>query len=514
MSKLKKLLGQTVIYGASSIIGRFLNYLLTPLFTSAAIFSPDQFGIITEMYAYVAFLVVMLTYGMETTYFRFSNQEGSDEKSVYKNVLTSLISTTGLFIILAIFFSQSIANWLKYPEHSEYVIWFALIVGLDALGSIPLARLRKENKAKKFAMVNLVNIGVFISMNLFFLVYCRLNYETNSNWLIELVYSPEIGVGYVFISNLLASIIKFSMLIPQLNIKLGIDKKLLSKMLWYTAPLLLAGVAGIINETLDRTMLKEILYSQNLANGVSHTQALVSAQTQLGIYGANYKITMIIAMAIQAYRYAAEPFFFKEAKSGNALNTYALIMNYFVVVVCIMFLGISLNLQVFRYFTPNEAYWVGLSIVPILLFANLSLGVYFNQSVWYKLSNKTVYGALIALIGATITVVINYLFIPRYGYVASAWATLICYVSMMTVSYFLGRKHYPIPYNLKKIGFYVFITLGLFFLRYRQDLTGEFSFGVLVYHLFLIIIFLGIVVFLEQKTLKRVLPARFTNKLK
>jgi O-antigen/teichoic acid export membrane protein len=509
MSKLKQLLGQTVIYGASSIVGRFLNYLLTPLFTSAAIFSPDQFGIITEMYAYVAFLVVLLTYGMETTYFRFSNQEENNENMVYKNVLTSLISSTGLFIFLAIFFSQTIANWLKYPEHAEYVVWFALIVGLDALGSIPLARLRKENKAKKFAVVNLVNIGVFISMNLFFLVYCRLNYETNSNWLIDLVYSPSIGVGYVFISNLLASVIKFSMLIPQLKIKLGIDKQLMSKMLWYSGPLLLAGVAGIINETLDRTMLKELLYSQNIENGLSHTKALVSAQTQLGIYGANYKITMIIAMAIQAYRYAAEPFFFKEAESGNANKTYALIMNYFVIVVCIMFLGISLNLQVFRYFTPNEAYWVGLSIVPILLFANLSLGVYFNQSVWYKLSNKTIYGAFIALVGATITVVINYLYIPTYGYVASAWATLICYVSMMLVSYFLGRKHYPIPYNLRKIGIYVLVALVLFFARYRQDLTGEFSFGVLGYHFLLLLVFLGIVVFLEQKTLKRILPKRF-----
>jgi O-antigen/teichoic acid export membrane protein len=514
MSKLKQLLGQTVIYGASSIIGRVLNFALTPLFTNEKVFEASQFGIITEMYAYVAFLVVMLTFGMETTYFRFSNNKENDGKNIYGNVLTLLTGTTATFIILAFAFSQNIADWLKQPDHSEYVIWFAIIVGLDALGSIPLARLRQENKAKKFAIVNLVNIGVFITANLFFLVYCRVNYQTNSNWLIELFYNPEIGVGYVFISNLLASIVKFSLLIPEMRVKFHVNKELTVRMLKYSYPLLFVGLAGIINETLDRAMLKEMLYNQNIKLGILPQEALKMAQTKLGIYGANYKITMIIAMAIQAYRYAAEPFFFKESKEKNAKNTYALIMNYFVIAVTFMFLAVALNLQIFRYFTPNTIYWEGLTIVPILLLANLSFGIYVNQSIWYKLSNKTIYGAMISIMGAIITIAINLSFIPKYGYVASAWATLICYVSMMVVSYFLGQKYYPIAYNLRKIGVYVIVALGLFFARYRQDLTGDFNFGVLAYHFLLLLVFLGIVVFLEQKTLKRILPARITNRFK
>lgn len=509
MSKLKKLAGQTVIYGASSIIGRFLNYMLTPLFTYDKVFSPDQFGIITEMYAYVAFLSVMLTYGMETTYFRFSSQHGQEGRKVYKNALTALLSTTSLFILSAVVFSQEIADWLKYPNHSEYVIWFAIIVGLDALGSIPLARLRKEGRAKKFALVNLANIGVFISVNLFFLVYCRINYQDHSNWLIDWLYNPEIGVGYVFIANLIASIVKFSLLAPELKIKLGFDKNLTKQMLAYTYPLFFVGVAGIINETLDRTMIKEMLFNKYVASGINTQEALKMAQTQLGIYGANYKITMIIAMAIQAYRYAAEPFFFKESKGKNAKQTYSLVMNYFVIIVSFLFLAIALNLQIFRYFTPNKVYWVGLKIVPILLFANLCLGIYYNQSIWYKLSNKTIYGALISILGALITVVVNYNFIPEYSYVASAWATLLCYMSMMILSYYLGKKYYPISYNLKKAFLYLFSALLLFFLRYRQDLTGDFSWGVFIYHSFLILLFLALVAFMEQRTIKRQFPKLF-----
>ena len=508
MSKIKKLLSDTAIYGVSSIVGRFLNYLLTPFFT--LIFLPAQFGIVTELYAYVAFLVVILTFGMETTYFRFSNLKDQKESVVYGNILTMLFSTTGLFITLAILFSQNVADYLDYSTHNEYVIWFAIIVGLDALGSIPLARLRKEGKSKKFAIVNLVNIGVYIFFNLFFLGYCRSTYLAGSNWLVDLVYNPNIGVGYIFISNLLASIIKFSLLAPELKVKLGLKKELVLKMLTYAYPLFFVGLAGIINETLDRTMLKGILLDKYLQEGIHYEKALEMARTQLGIYGANYKITMIIAMAIQAYRYAIEPFFFNEAKNKDSKKTFAILMNYFVIVIVFLFLVIALNLQIFRYFTPNEAYWVGLSIVPILLFANLSLGIYFNQSVWYKLSDKTIYGAGISIFGAIITVLVNFIFIPYYGYLASAWATLICYLSMMTASYYLGQKHYPIPYNLRKIGVYVGTALILFFLRYRQDLQGDFSYGVFAYHTLLILIFIALVLFLEQKTIKNALP----NKLK
>lgn len=509
MSKLKKLMGQTLTYGASSIIGRTLNFFLTPLYIVS--YTPAEYGDITEMYAYVAFLVVMLTYGMETTYFRFSNNKNYEDKNVYGNVLSFLGITTGLFLFFIIYFSQSIADLLKNPAHPEYVVWFAIIVSLDAYGSIPMARLRQEDKAKRFAIVNLINIGVFISLNIFFLSYCKDNYLDNSNWLIDLVYSPDIGVGYVFIANLIASIVKFSLLIPQLRVKLTLDKELIITLLKYTYPLLFVSLAGIINETLDRTILKELLYKQYLKDGIIHSKALLLAKEQLGIYGANYKITIVISMAIQAFRYAAEPFFFKEAKESNSKKTYAFIMNYFVIAVLLMFLTVALNLQIFRNFIPRESYWVGLSVVPILLIANLSLGIYYNQSIWYKLSNKTIYGAMISIIGAVITIVINLAFIPLYGYLASAWATLICYGSMMVISYFLGQKYYPIPYNLRKIGLYVFVALLLFFVRYRQDLTGDFSWGVLGYHTLLIFTFIGVVAFFEQKTLKRILPSRITK---
>lgn len=511
MSKLKKLMGQTFTYGASSIIGRTLNFLLTPLYIVS--YTPAEYGDITEMYAYVAFLVVMLTYGMETTYFRFSNNKNFEHKNIYGNVLSLLGVTTGLFLFLTIYFSQNIADLLKNPNHPEYVVWFAIIVSLDAYGSLPMARLRQEDKAKRFAIVNLINIGVFISLNIFFLSYCKDNYLTNSNWLIDWFYSPKIGIGYVFIANLIASIVKFLLLIPQLRTKLSLDKTLILTLLNYTYPLLFVSLAGIINETLDRTILKELLYKQYLKEGLEHAKALLLAKEQLGIYGANYKITIIITMAIQAFRYAAEPFFFKEAKESNSKKTYALIMNYFVIAVLFMFLTVALNLQIFRELIPRESYWVGLSVVPILLVANLSLGIYYNQSIWYKLSNKTIYGAMISVFGAIITISINLVFIPLYGYLASAWATLICYSSMMLISYFLGQKYYPIPYNLKKIGLYVFVALLLFFVRYRQDLTGDFSWGVFGYHTILILTFMGLVGFFEQKTLKRVLPSKFLKQL-
>lgn len=504
-------MGQTLTYGASSIIGRTLNFFLTPLYIVS--YSKAEYGDITEMYAYVAFLVVMLTYGMETTYFRFSNNKNFEGRNIYGNVLTFLAATTGLFLFVAIAFSQNIADLLKNPEHPEYVVWFALIVSLDAYGSLPMARLRQEDKAKRFAIVNLINIGVFISLNLFFLSYCKTNYPNNSNWLIDLVYNPDVGVGYVFIANLIASVVKFLLLIPQLKTKLSFDKDLILKLLKYTYPLLFVSLAGIINETLDRTILKELLYNQYIEDGLQHAKALLLAKEQLGVYGANYKITIVITMAIQAYRYAAEPFFFKEAKEKNSKNTYAIIMNYFVVVVLIMFLTVALNLQIFRYFIPRESYWGGLTVVPILLVANFTLGIYYNQSIWYKLSNKTIYGAMISIIGAVITVTINLAFIPVYGYLASAWATLICYGSMMVISYFLGQKYYPIPYNLRKIGLYVFVALLLFFIRYRQDLTGDFSWGVFGYHTVLILVFVGVVGFFEQKTLKRVLPSKLSKRL-
>lgn len=485
---LKKLAGQTAIYGLTTIIGRLLTWFMVPIYIGAAKFTTDQYGIITEMYSYVAFLVVFLTYGMETAFFRFSTLKDEDIKKVYTSIIYSLLFTSFIFIALAFLFDQPIANWLKYPNNKEFVTWFAIIVGLDAVSSIPLAKLRAENKALKFAVANFANIIVFVGLNLFFLAYCRPLYaEGTTNWLINTFYNPEIGVGYVFISNLIASVVKFMILIPEMILaRYGFEFTLLKKMLVYALPLLIFGLAGIVNETIDRIMLKRMLFD---------TLGEKETLSQLGIYGACYKVSIIITLFIQAFRYAAEPFFFAQEKEHNAKETYAKIMTYFVIVCAAIFLGVMLFIDVVKYFIPNEAYWEGLKVVPILMLANISLGIYYNQSIWYKLSGKTRFGAYIGIFGALITIILNYIWIPIYGYVGSAWATLICYVSMMILSFVLSRKYYSIHYDLKRIFFYLGLSFGLYFLTHFLSFSGV---GKYFLHSILVIAFLALVYVLER----------------
>lgn len=442
MSVLKKLAGQTAIYGLSSIVARFLNYLLVPLHTM--VFLPQQYGVITEMYAYVAFLIILLTYGMETAFFRFSNKEEQDADTVFSTILTSLFSSTSMFILMAVIFAQPIAEWLLYPDNKEYVVWFAIIVGLDAVASIPLARLRNLNRAKTFAGVNIANVLVNIGLNLFFLSYCLpLVAEGGGNWLTDTFYDPGTGVGYVFISNLIASGVKFLLLVPTMlgGLKRP-DMKMLRPLLIYALPLLVAGLAGMVNEMLDRVLLKRLLIP---------TMGLEAAMHELGVYGACYKLSIVISLMIQAFRYAAEPFFFSQEKQAGNRELYAKVMTWFVWVLAGAFLVVMLYIDLFKFLIPNQAYWEGLKVVPILLMANVFLGIYYNQSVWYKLTERTMYGAALAVFGAIITVVVNLLFVPSHGYVAAAWATLACYGSMMVASYLLGRRFYPVPYHLGRL---------------------------------------------------------------
>ena len=502
MSSIKKLLGQTAIYGSSSIIGRFLNFLLTPLYVIQ--FSNEQYGIITEMNAYFAFLVVLLTYGMETAFFRFSNNKKINFQQVYSNTLFSLSSTSSLFILLVSLFSQDIANLLKYPEHSEYIIWFGLIVGLDAISSIPLAYLRLQEKAKKFALINFLNVGVNISLNLFFIFYCKVNFDHgNTNWIIENFYNPDIGVGYVFISNLISSIVKFIFLTKEMSFKGNFDFSVIKAMLQYSFPMLLVGLAYVINETLDRAMLKEILYQQYLELGTSSSKALEKAQSQNGIYGANYKIAMIVSMFIQAFRYASEPFFFKDGKNKTSKKTLARVMNYFTIVMIFIFLFITLYLQIFKFFINNPDYWEGLTVVPLLLGANICLGIYTSLSIWYKLSDKTIYGAYISGFGVIVTVIVNFLLIPSYGYKASAIATLICYSSMMTLSFVLGQRHYWVPYDLSKFFIYLAAGIIIYIISIPVDPLGNLSILEYGYHTLLLLSFLLIVFILENPFRKK-----------
>ncbi|NNK80958.1 MAG: oligosaccharide flippase family protein, partial [Flavobacteriales bacterium] len=299
---LKQLAGQTAIYGLSSIVARLLNYLLTPLYTSKNVFDPEQYGIITEMYAYVAFLIIFLTYGMETAFFRFASKDPSRKQLIFSTAARSLVTTSAIFMTMATLFSEEIGRALHYPDHTEYVIWFAIIVGLDAIGTLPLARLREENKAYRFAFINLANVGINIGLNLFFLAYCLpKTLAGESNWLIETFYDPEIGVGYVFIANLIASIVKFLLLSPYIIMSKGFDKAILKNMLRYSLPLLVVGIGWYINENFDRILLKFLLFEE---------KGEVATMQEVGVYGANYKLSIIIMLFIQAFRYAADPFYF------------------------------------------------------------------------------------------------------------------------------------------------------------------------------------------------------------
>ena len=513
---LKKLASQTAIYGLSSIVGRFLNYLLTPLWTKY--YSTEQFGIITEMYAYVSFLVVLLTYGMETAYFKYCNKPENSNATVFSTILISVVSTSVFFIVMCSFFAQGIADWLLYPDNTEFVVWFAIIVGVDAIASIPLAKLRQENKSGKFALVNIINVVVNIGLNCFFILYCKGIYDvasagitgdaalhiTTNNWLVDTFYNPEIGVGYVFIANLIASLTKFLVLIPEsINSGFQFDKIQYRRMVRYAAPLLLVGLAGIVNETIDRIMLKRMLLDD---------LGLTKTMQQLGIYGANYKLSIVITLFIQAFRYAAEPFFFAQEKNKGSKEMYARVMNYFIIVVSTMFLFVLLYLDIFKYFISNEEFWVGLRVVPILLMANIFLGVYFNLSIWYKLSSKTGFGALISIFGAVVTIIMNFILIPTMGYMGSAWATLLCYASMVVVSYLLAKNHYPIPYNVKKAGIYISSALIFFFVSmYVKEWNSEETHYII--NTLLLLSYIGFVFYFEKNKFLEIIPVK-KNKIR
>ena len=441
---IKKLFGEIAIYGLSSIIGRLLNYLLVPLYTYVFI-NPADYGVVSELYAWVAFLIVILTFGMETAFFKFIQNEG-DQKNVFSTALSALLSLNSVFFLVVLLFYQDIASLLLYEDHGEYIVMLGAIVSIDAISALPLAKLRAEEKAKRFSIIQLSSIAVNIILNVIFLLFC---FDYNN---------PEQGVFYIFLANLIASLVKPIFLLKSFTLIRGIDRSLLKRMLVFSFPLAIAGFAGIINETLDRILLKQMLYNPENPSSLDYAEA------QVGIYSASYKLAMLIAILLQAYRYAAEPFFFSQMKNQDRNKIYSQIMNVFIAFVCGIFLLVTLNIDIFKYFIQNETYWVGLQVVPILLMANIFLGIYYNQSIWFKLSGKTKFGAYIALFGASLTVLINILYIPKFGYMACAWATLIVYFTQMVISYIFGQRHYPIPYNLKKFIFYISLALALFFL--------------------------------------------------
>jgi O-antigen/teichoic acid export membrane protein len=448
LNHIKQLAGKTAVYGMGIVLPRLLNYLLlTPFYTRQ--FTLAEYGIITELYAYVVFLIVILTYGMETGFFRFAENRKS-VSDVYKTSLISVFITSIAFIFIVTLFNNDIAKVIDYQETKQYILWLAIIVSLDAFTSIPFARIRYENKAFRYALIRIVEVSVNILANWFFIYYCDKNYE-DKEW-IQGIYNPEIKVGYVLISNLLATAVKTIMLLPEILMKEGkFAWDLLKKILNYSFPLLIAGLAGTVNEAIDRILLKYRLTNQD------------TALEQLGVYGANFKLAVLMTLFIQMFRYAAEPFFFSKKSEKNAKEIYADVLKFFVFFCMVIFIGVTLFIDVFKLFIGKD-FRGGLDIVPVVLMANLFMGVFYNLSVWYKLTNKTRFGALLVIIGAVITFVVNYFFIPEFGYHASAWGHFISYLVMIVLSYLLGRKFYKIHYDMKNIFIYISLGLGIYFL--------------------------------------------------
>jgi len=472
-----------------TVVPRLLNYvILTPFFTR--IFQLGEYGIVTELYAYIVFLMVILTYGMETGFFRYA-EKYKDSNEVFTTTLVSLFTTSLLFIVAVWIFSTDIAKILDYSEHREYIIMIGMIVGIDAFTAIPFARLRQKNKAAKFAIIKIINVIVNTGLNFLFLFLIpRFDLDAKCK-IISSIYSDDIGVGYVFISNLIASLISLLMLFREIfEVRIKFNKKLWKEIIFYSLPLLVAGLAGSINEALDRVLLKHLLTGE------------LTPIEQLGIYGANYKIAVLMQLFVQMFRFAAEPFYFRNAKEKNAQILFGDVMKYFVIICMLIFLMVTLYIDIFRHFIGRN-YYAGLNIVPIILYAIFLLGVFFNLSIWYKLKNITRYGAIITIMGALITFIINWIFIPRYGYLASAWAHFICYLTMVIISYFLGQRIYRIQYNLKLIALYAILPVVIYIFAKWLDIS---NLGLkMAVHTILFVTYLIVILIIERKKLKAII---------
>ena len=457
MSNLKKLASDTAIYGISSIGGRLLNYLLVPFYTS--VFATGEYGVVTELYAYVAFLNVIYLYGLETAYFRFANRYKEKEPTIYSTAFTSILTSSIILSLLLCLLASPIVDALDYPGKEHYVYWFAAILTIDAVMAIPFARLRYQNRAVKFAAAKLGNIVLNIALNIFFLVIVADiymgEYLQELRPLIEPFYRPEWGVDYVFLANLIANAVWILILFPELmQVKLRLDKEYWKQMLVYAYPLLFMGIAGATNEMMSRGLLKYILpesYYPNLTN-----------QQVLGIFGACYKLSIFMNLVIQAFRFAAEPFFFSKAEGKNSPPLFAQVMRYFVVACCLIFLGVSVNLHwIGPLVLRGDDYWQGLHIVPFLLLGYLFFGIYLNLSIWFKLTDRNYYGTWFTLIGAILTVILNVSLIPVMGMMGAAITTLAVYFIMAALCYWYGQKHYPVPYQLGHSAWYILGTSAL-----------------------------------------------------
>ena len=449
MAGLKSLAKDTAIYGLSSIVGRFLNYMLVPLYTAVLPASSGGDGVVSNVYAFTALMLVLLTFGMETGFFRFANKSGEDPMKVYANSLLSVGGVSLIFVLLCLLFLQPIANLLDYGNHPEFIAMMAMVVALDSFQCIPFAYLRYKKRPIKFAAIKLLSIIGGIGLNLFFLLLCpwlNVHFPATVSWF----YDPDYLVGYIFISNLIISAVQMFFFIPELRgFAYKLDKALLKRMVVYSFPVLILGLVGILNQTVDK-MIYPFLFEDR-------QEGLV----QLGIYAATSKIAMVMAMFTQAFRYAYEPFVFGKDREGDNRKMYAAAMKYFLIFSLLAFLAVMFYLDLLRYLVAR-GYWEGLGVVAVVMLAEICKGIYFNLSFWYKLTDETRWGAYFSLIGCAIIVVMNIVFVPVYGYIASAWASVAGYGVIMLLSYWMGQKKYPIQYDLKSLGLYILLAVVLY----------------------------------------------------
>lgn len=450
MANLASLAKDTAIYGLSSIVGRFLNYLLVPLYTAKLAAETGGYGVITEVYSYVALFLILLTFGMETTFFRFMNKSGEDAGRVYPTVLLMVGGVGLVFVVVVLLCLGPISVALDYASHPEYLGMMAVCVALDAFQSIPYAYLRYSHRALKFAGLKLLFIVLNIGLNLVYFVWLPSLYESGTlREFVGWIYDPNYGVGYVFALNLFCTaLITFFFCKELTGFRYVFDKGLAKRMLSYAWPLLLLGIVGILNQTADKILFPRVMGGHE-------------GKVQLGIYGASVKIAMIMAMITQAFRYAYEPFVFGKEREGDARATYARAMKYFLIFTLLAFLIVVGYLEILQYII-GATYREGLKVVPIVMVAEIMMGIYFNLSFWYKLTDRTIWGAWLSGAGCAVLILINLLFIPRYGYMACAWAGVAGYGVAMILSYVAGRRYYPIDYPLKSMGVYVLLA-ALFF---------------------------------------------------
>ncbi|MEJ2583935.1 MAG: polysaccharide biosynthesis C-terminal domain-containing protein [Robiginitalea sp.] len=486
MKLFRKLFKQTFIYGLATVLPRMLSFLLLPLYSS--VMPPGLYGEVSLVFVWFAIFNVILAYGMETAFFRFYTREKVPEK-VLSTSLISIASSTLIFLLASLLFREEISGLLNIDI--RYIGYFIAILCLDALVIIPFARLRATERPAAYAIVKIANICVNLGFNLFFLLVLPKLAASGSEGFWQAIYRPDFEVSYILISNVIASGITLLILSGNyIRLRLEFDRTLLRRMLYYSIPVMLAGIAFTINEVFDKYLLTELLPED-------------IAKTEMGKYAACYRLAMFMTLFATAFRLGIEPFFFSHASSENPKKAYAEITNYFVVLGSVILLGVVVFADVLKFlFVRDEAYWEAMEIVPIVLLASFFLGIYHNLSVWYKVTDRTRFGAVISLVGAVITIAINYFFIPRYSYFASAWATLAAYGSMMLLSYFLGRKYYPVPYNLRKIFFYLGLSVlfsALSFYVFNRNLYLG---------LLLLLVFLALLYRMEKELLLKLIRGK------